>query len=124
MTVLAVVVLGACGSPGTSGQVGPVSPSPTLPSTAPAGATGAVYFSVAAGADPVGVAARVMGRPVFIERAPTGGANPGDVTGPIRSTVFLMPVAPGGESAALARFQASKDVVSASLGRYPPLLPS
>ena len=123
--LLAIALLSACGSstPGSgTSPVGAPTPSATAPPEAPTGAGQAVYFTVAAGADPARIAATAMGRGVYIERAPGPGANPGD--GTPEPTAFLMPVAPGGESDALARFKAAKDVVSASLGRYPPFIPS
>jgi len=123
-TVLAIVLLSACGAPPTTGIPAVTVPSPTAPSGPPAGASAAVYFTIATTADPASVAAAAMGRPVYIERAPAGGANPGLPTQPPVRQVFLMPVAPGAESEALARFKASSDVIVASLGRYPPLLPS
>jgi hypothetical protein len=110
----------------TPGQPGPTGgsgrePVPLVSSRPPPSAQHAVWVQLKGEADPNAVGARVLGPNTFVVSARRGAANP--PFGPAAARVYLIPVPPEQEQAALARARRDPDVQRAELVSWPPDLP-
>jgi hypothetical protein len=88
----------------------------------PAGAQHAILVALAPGSTPQAVAARILGRPAYVQPAWRGGANPPPPRLGGRGA-YVIPVLPSEEQQALVRAKGDKDVISAQLVAWPPDLP-
>jgi hypothetical protein len=116
----------ACGRASVPTAPGPAAVTPEA-STAmapgpPAGARHAILVALAPGSIPQAVAARILGRPAYVQPAWRGGANPPPPQ-PGGRGAYVIPVLPNEEQQALVRAKGDKDVRSAQLVAWPPDLP-
>jgi hypothetical protein len=97
-------------------------PSQAVPAGPPAGAQHAILVALAPGSAPQAVAARILGRPAYVQPAWRGGANPPPPR-PGGRGAYVIPVLPSEEQQALTRAKGDKEVTSAELVAWPPDLP-
>jgi hypothetical protein len=109
----------SAGRPGTSGS--PQQPVPLVSSKPPTNARQAVWVQLKLGADPNAVGARVLGPNTFVRSDRRGAANP--PLGPAAARIYLIPVPPDQEQAALARARSDPEVERAELVPWPPDFP-
>jgi hypothetical protein len=124
--VLCVLVPAACGRANVSTGPGSAAVTPEPSASAipgpPAGAAHAILVALAPGTSPQAVAARILGRPAYVQPAWRGGANPPPPR-PASRAAYVIPVLPSEEQQALIRARSDRDVVSAQLVAWPPDLP-
>jgi hypothetical protein len=100
----------------------PTSPPAAANIAPPGGANHAILVALVPGSVPQTVAARILGRPAYIQPAWRGGANP-PLPRPGSRGAYVIPVVPSEEQWALSRARADKEVMSAQLVAWPPDLP-
>jgi hypothetical protein len=108
------------GSDPESDPTAPPAPAVPLP---PPGATMGVQFVVSAGESPDDVVAQLAGQSAYFERAPGSGMVPSPQLAERLQRTYILPVAPGSEQAVLAQALAVQGVESATLVRWPAIVP-
>jgi hypothetical protein len=82
-----------------------------------------VQFVVSAGISPDDVVGQIAGPAAYFERAPGTGMVPSPQLAERLQRTYILPVAPGSEQAVLAQALAVQGVESATLVRWPAIVP-